>query len=41
MVSYINGVIEKAKEINKFEKEFIQAVEEVLVITCTGIWRRS
>ncbi|HKL41890.1 MAG TPA: NADP-specific glutamate dehydrogenase [Clostridia bacterium] len=31
MVSYINGVIEKAKEINKFEKEFIQAVEEVLV----------
>jgi len=31
MLSYINGVIEKAKEINKFEKEFIQAVEEVLI----------
>lgn len=31
MQSYINGVVEKAKEINKFEKEFIQAVEEVLI----------
>jgi len=31
MLSYINGVIENAKEINKFEKEFIQAVEEVLI----------
>jgi glutamate dehydrogenase (NADP+) len=31
MKSYINEVIEKAKEINRFEKEFIQAVEEVLI----------
>lgn len=31
MLTYINGVIEKAKVINKFEKEFIQAVEEVLI----------
>ncbi len=31
MIAYINEVIEKAKEDNKFEKEFIQAVEEVLI----------
>lgn len=30
-MSYINEVIEKAKKTNKFEKEFIQAVEEVLI----------
>jgi len=31
MLSYINEVIEKAKEDNRFQKEFIQAVEEVLI----------
>ena len=30
MTNYINKVIDKVKEINKNEPEFIQAVEEVL-----------